>query len=104
MWYDNLQGKLELVHGEDSAVWTFKCFTGGIFMKTHTRGLQEELAKKFSVDISQKHLIAIEKMKKGYESMAQINLDMCEMGACDYLYALLVCEEQLIGDDQESEY
>lgn len=69
-------------------------------MKEHSRDMvKSQVAQKFSGNHLIKELLTIEKMKQGYESMAQINLDICELGLADCLSTLLTFEDQLIGDD-----
>lgn len=46
-----------------------------------------------------RHYRADEAMRKGYEVMAQINLDFCEFGLVDCLSSISIFEENLNGDD-----
>ncbi len=75
-------------------------------MKQHSRRIEkgqrfviDELAQKFSGNRVIRELLTKEKMRQGYESMAQINLDICEHGIVDCLSALHIFEDQLNGDD-----
>lgn len=78
-------------------------------MKNRTQYLKEtmaaysntmgELAVTLHVKDSLRQYRANETMRKGYEVMAQINLDFCEFGLVDCLTSINISEENLNGDD-----
>lgn len=58
-----------------------------------------ESAVALRVKDSLRYYRADEAMRKGYEVMAQINLDFCEFGLVDCLTSISIFEENLNGDD-----
>ncbi len=78
-------------------------------MKNRTQYLKKSMAAysntigEFAVTLRVKdsigHYKADEAMRKGYEVMAQINLDFCEFGLVDCLTSISIIEENLNGDD-----
>lgn len=63
-----------------------------------------KLTKQLQGSTGYKTLQNHEMMQKGYESMAQINLAMSEEGLMTCIVSLRAFEENLNGDDKESEY
>ncbi len=58
-----------------------------------------EIGMSIHMKESLKSYRANEAMRKGYEVMAQINLDFCEFGVVDCLTSIDIVEDNLNGDD-----
>lgn len=67
-------------------------------------GCLQKVAYDTKIKRDLKQIRPYDEMRFGYESMASINLVICEDGLTDYLIALGCYEDNLNGVDTKSEY
>jgi len=72
----------------------FKVYSGRLQKVANETKIKEDLKRYRPYD----------EMRFGYETMASINLVICEYGLTDYLIALLRYEDNLNGVDTKSEH